>query len=293
MRNAWKPWLVLAGLAFPSLPASAGMPYPQTVKCPVGGKSFEHVTTASYSTWGSRPDGKPYGSWRFPMKLPKCPDNGLIVFDEFTPDEVKRLELLVGGAEYRAIRDRETDYFLAAWLMERLGRPPIDVAWMIVQASWEADGRPDLKARYQALYVERIRALPKSRDGIDWLIMQGRAVNGLRELKRFNEAKALLATLDRAPLDVSIPKRKTGRTKSEQRGEVGNEEEIEEAENKRAFLRYFKQLGDALDARDSSAEPLRMIPAQEAAAICQRSAGRLSRTDKAYCESRPIRKEMS
>jgi len=69
----WMKWMplavVLAALAG-GTPAQAGMPYPEKMKCAVGGESFTHIGTMSYSTWGSRPDGKPYGSWRFPIELP-------------------------------------------------------------------------------------------------------------------------------------------------------------------------------------------------------------------------------
>ena len=294
MRRDWKLWLLLTALALPSFPASAGFPMPQAIKCPVGGKSFTHTTTGSYSTWGYRPDGKPYGSWDFPMQLPKCPGNGLVIFDDFTKAEVKRLELLVESAEYRAIRDKETNYYLAAWLMERLGRPAIDIAWAIVQASWQADGRPELKRRYQADYVDRIRKLEKSGDGTDWLFMQARAVNGLRELGRFDEAGALLQSLDLAPLDVAVPAEKTGAATPSGLGRtVLNYEEIEAAKRKRDFLDQFKQLGALIEARNPVSEPLHMIPMREAAELCRNGGESLSPSDKAYCASDEMKKHIA
>jgi len=281
-------------LAAVAAPAMAGTPFAQTAKCPVGGKTFTYTATASYSIWGYRPDGKPYGSWEFPLELPKCPDNGLVLFDEFNQDEVKRLEALVDSPEYRAMREVETNYFLASWLMKQLGREPINVAWMVVQASWQADGRPDLKARYQALYVDQIRNLPKSGDVIDWLAMQGRAVNGLRELKRFDEASALLASLDLAPLDVPIPEEKAGAATPSGLGrQVLNYDEIREAQRKRGFLEYFKQLGQLIQARDPAAEPLRMIPAREAAGLCRSQQATLSQADKDYCASEGVQRLMA
>lgn len=286
--------LALGSVALPTLPASAGFPVPQAVKCPVGGKSFTHTTTGSYSVWGYRPDGKPYGSWDFPMELPKCPGNGLVVFDDFSKEEVKRLEALTDSAEYRAIRDRETNYYLAAWTMEKLGRPPINVAWMVVQASWQADDRPELKKRYQAEYVDRIRKLERSGDGTDWLLMQARAVNGLRELGRFDEAKALLESLDLSPLDVEVPKEKTGAATPSGLGRtVLNYEEIQAAKRKRDFLNQFKQLGLLIEARNSGSEPLHMIPMREAADRCRDGGERLSSTDKAYCASDEMKKFMA
>ena len=221
------------------------------------------------------------------MALPKCPDNGLVIFDDFKPEEVKRLAELIATDEYRALAASETNYFLAAWLMERLGRPAIDVAWMVLQASWEADGQPELKKRYQSLYVEKIRALLKE-DGLTWLAMQGRAVNGLRELERFDEAKALLASLDLSPLDVPVPEEKKGAATPGGRGhQVLNYDEIEEARNKRGFLDYFSGLAKLVELRDSRSEPLRMIPARDAAERCKK--GRLSEDDRTYCGSAEMR----
>ncbi|HET9637616.1 MAG TPA: hypothetical protein VFP12_00240 [Allosphingosinicella sp.] len=292
MREGIKTWIWLAAILLPASAASAGMPVPATAKCPVGGKSFTWTTTASYSIWGYRPDGKPYGSWEFPLEMPKCPGNGLVIFDQFTREETERLKTLVESAEYRAMRNSETSYFLAAWLMKGLGRPPINVAWMTVQASWQADGRPELKKRYQALYVDRIRALARTGDGADWLLMQARAVNGLRELGRFDEAKALLASLDLKPLDVAIPEEKTGESTPSGLGRsVLNYDEIQEAKRKRAFLDQFKELGVLIEARNADSEPLQMLPAREAAERC-RNGDSLSQADKAYCASDDMKKFM-
>lgn len=293
MRHAYTLGLLLTALALTPSPASAGFPMPQTVKCPIGGKSFTHTTTGSYSTWGYRPDGKPYGSWDFPIQLPKCPGNGLVIFDDFTKEDVTRLKALVESAEYLAIRDSEPNYYLAAWLMERLNRPAVDVAWMVVQASWQADDRPELKKRYQAEYVDRIRKLEKSGDATDWLFMQARAVNGLRELERFDEAKALLASLDLTPLDVAIPEEKTGAATPSGLGRsVLNYDEIQAAKRKRDFLDQFKELGLLIEARNSASEPLHMMPKREAAARCREGGESLSASDKAYCASDGMKKLM-
>lgn len=268
------------------------MPVPATAKCPVGGKSFTYTTTASYSIWGYRPDGKPYGSWEFPLELPKCPGNGLVIFEQFGKEETERLKTLVESAEYRAMKDSETSYFLAAWLMKGLGRPPVNIAWMTVQASWQADGRPELKKRYQNHYVDQIRALARTGDGTDWLLMQARAVNGLRELGRFDEAKALLASLDLKPLDVPIPEEKSEAVPGSIARRMLNYDEVREAKRKRAFLDQFKDLGALIETRNPASEPLHMIPMREAAERCRSGADSLSRADKDYCASDDMKKLM-
>lgn len=77
----------------PPLPPIHGGPAPMT--CPVGGERFSAWRSGSYSTYGSRPDGKPFSYMTFPFPLPECPSNKLIVFDDFKPDEVKALATLI------------------------------------------------------------------------------------------------------------------------------------------------------------------------------------------------------
>ena len=284
---------MLIALAAFAGPAHAGMPYDEPMKCPIGGESFDHTTTMSYTIFGYRPDGKPYGSWHFPLDLPKCPGNGLVIFEKFGPADLERLEPLIASAEYRAMLPVETDYFLAAWLMEKLGRKPLDVAWMVVQASWQADDRPALKARYQADYVARIRAIERTEDDFLWLILQGRAVNGLRELGRFDEARTLLASLPVKSLDVAIPKEKKGPAPSGGGDSVLNREEIEEAENKRGFLRYFGKLERLIQDRIAGSDPLQMMPERDAAMRCREQRDSLSREDRDYCASDSMKRIIS
>jgi hypothetical protein len=54
-------------LIFSAAPAAhAGMPYTRSMTCAVGDEKFNFTTTGSYTVFGRRPDGKPYGSWHFP-----------------------------------------------------------------------------------------------------------------------------------------------------------------------------------------------------------------------------------
>lgn len=75
--------LVLLALALPT-PTFAGFPVSQRMTCAIGGERFTFTTTPSYSIWGGRPDGRPFGSWHFPLDLPECPSNRLILYKDFT-----------------------------------------------------------------------------------------------------------------------------------------------------------------------------------------------------------------
>lgn len=254
--------------------ARAGSPMPVQMKCAVGGKKFTYISTASMSRWGSRPDGKPYGSWTFPTPLPECPDNRLVMYREFKRDEIKRLKTLLASSEYRAlVSAAETPYYRAYWLMGKLPDAVLDRAWVLLQASWQADGQAGRKARYQQEFVQLVASLPKPGAGEDdfgWIVMQFRAANALRELARFDEALQRLDAVPMNSLDVPIPEEKvTGTTPGGHGKMIENYAEIQAAKDRRGWLQYPQRLRAVIERRDASPEPLDMIPARVAAALCE------------------------
>lgn len=271
--------------------AVASTPYPMTIKCPVGGQSFTHTATASYSSWGARPDGKPYGSWIFPNPLPVCPGNGLVVFMEFSAAQVEKLKELIARDDYRAMIDRDTSYYRAAFLSRAIEREPIDSAWLLLQASWQADGQAELKARYQREYVAAVQALPRQEGEQGWTISQLRAVNALRELGQFEEARTMLDGISLAPFDVAVPAEAFEPTKGGGR-RVTNWDEVDAAKRKRSLLAFAEDLRGLIADKNAASEPLRLIPASAAAMICKEQQGRLTGPDVAFCESEPIKRLM-
>ena len=96
----------MAALASPAAGAQtaaapAATPVIETMTCPIGGGSFSFTTATGYTTSGERPDGKPYGSWNFPLALPECPDNGLILYKDYTAEEIAKLEPIIASEAYR------------------------------------------------------------------------------------------------------------------------------------------------------------------------------------------------
>lgn len=241
-------------------PVQAGMPYPEKMKCAVGGESFTHIGTMSYSTWGSRPDGKPYGSWRFPIELPVCPGNGLIMYREFTKDEIVRLKPLIESPEYRAMVPRDRPYFRAAWL-ERVLKPDSDgVPWLTLSASWEADDAPALKASYQRAFVDLAASAKPAPEELDWLFLQMRAANARRELGEFDAALTLVRAIPRQSLAVEVPK-----------ATDANYEAVRDAEARVWLGEFLVKLEAAILRRDSSSEPLDLIPLRMAIGQCHRA----------------------
>jgi hypothetical protein len=231
--------------------------------CPIGGGSFSFTTTASYSTYGERPDGKPYGSWTFPLALPECPDNGLVLYKQYTPEEVARLEPLVASEGYQALRKEDTPYYRAYWLMKAMGLGPERYLWALQQAGWEAEAKPDLRKRYLGELAEASAAVPPRPADLNWIGMEGRAINALRELGRFDEALARLAKVPLAGLDSSG--------------------ETPEAKSRRGWHAFFTAIKPVIERKDSSIEPLDMLPRSVAFGRCLDRADTLGEADKAYC----------
>jgi hypothetical protein len=264
--------LTAALLAAPLFPAGAGTPVTKTMTCPIGGAGFEFTTTASYSTFGTRPDGKPYGSWTFPLALPECPANGLVLYKEYTPDEVAKLEPLVASEAYQALRRDDTQYYRAYWLMKAMGLGPEDYLWALLQASWEADAKPELRARYLTeLVAASAEVAPDSAD-LNWVGMEARAVNALRELGRFDEALSRLDTIPKTPLDVTVP------------AGAADSAPVREAKQKRAWLAYLKELRTVIERKDASSEPFDLIPRNVALGRCLDEADKLGEQARAFCE---------
>lgn len=267
--------LLLAPLAalFLLAPAVAATPaITKTMTCPIGGETFIYHQPVSSAALGMRPDGKPYGTSAAPAPLPECPGNGLVFYKDYTDDEVKVLGPLVASDEYQALRKTDTQYYRAYWLMRQMGVGPEDYLWALLQACWEAEGKPELRARYLAELAEQSAKARANPADLDWIGMEGRAINALRELGRFDEAAARLAKVPLARLDVPVPE-----------GAGANPKAIEDAKAKRAWLTFFQQLKVAIARKDSSIEPFDLIPRSVAVGYCIDRAAALDETQHAFC----------
>jgi hypothetical protein len=239
-------------------PAAAGIPVEQRMRCPIGGGEFVNTSTASYSTFGARPDGKPYGSWVFPIALPECPDNGLVLYDQFDEAAVARLRPLVASAEYQALRRRgDSPYYRASWLMGRMQAPLPHQFWTLIQASWEVEGDQALRRRYLEELVARGPELGGPRDD-DGLAIRAIVINAMRELGRFEEAAAAIAATRMEPARADP-----------------------EARSSYSWPEHYRRLAAVIARRDSSVEPIDMIPRAQAQQRCTR--GALDEGQRALC----------
>jgi len=258
--------IVIAALAAAAAPFSAVQaqdPSPEEMTCPIGGKAFAFTPAGRQTAVGERPDGKPYGNRVAPAALPECPDNGLVFYKDYEPEEVAKLEPLVASEAYQALRQTDTQYYRAYWLMREMGVAPERQVIALVQAGWEADARPELRARYLGELAEASAAVEARPADVNWIAMEGRSINALRELGRFDEA---LARLDKLPMEaLDAP---TG----------------SKAPMLKQWSEYLLKLRVALERKDASREPIDMIPRSMAYSRCIEGGDSLGDTDKAFCE---------
>ena len=259
----------LAALGASALPAQTGKAVRRTMTCPIGGGSFEFSSPGSIVSWGERPDGKPYGS--FPMALPECPANGLVLYKDYEPAEVAKLEPLIASDAYQALR-KDVPFYRAYWLMTQMGVPAGARLIALQRATWAADGTPEQRARYLAEFAEETAKLPRKPEDVNWIGMEGRAINALRELGRFDEAAARLKSLPLSALVVAEPK-------ADDRSDAANQ-----ARARRNWHSYLESLKTVVARADSSLEPFEMLPRREWVGRCIDGKG-LSEAQQAYCDA--------
>jgi len=263
----------IAAVAAPAAGAVPPTPAARAMTCPIGGGSFKFEAVAPPVVVGERPDGRPIGSIKFPLTLPECPENGLVLYKEYDSAEVAKLEPLVASEAYRELRKSETQYYRAYWLMREMGVGPDRYLWALLQASWEAEGRPELRKRYLEEFVEASAKVPERPADLAWIGMEGRAINALRELGRFDEA---LARLDKVPLAALEAPAAAAAAESA--------EAAARARTRRGWRTFFTAIRPVIERRDSSAEPLDLLPRSVAAGRCIDEAGTLDETGRAFCE---------
>ncbi len=249
-------WVLLQ--AQPALPPAPPPPPPPLhggngpMTCPIGGEALEGWQMGSYSTYGERPDGRPYSYMPFPFPVPECPGNHLVVFDDFSEaDKAALAKLIVTPAYTRLVADGETPHYRAFWLATRLGRPESQALGWLQAALWaETPGRNEgadgpnngaRRTRYAAEFVDRLRHLPADTSARDRLWLTARAANLLRQKGDFAGAEAL---------------RQDALSLVGQPG-VGD-----------GWDDYLARLAKVVARRDGSVEPIDMIPTREAASYC-------------------------
>jgi hypothetical protein len=224
---------------------------PQQTTCPVGGELFSAWQPSMYSTYGERPDGKPYSYLPLPFPIPECPSNKLVVFGKFSTDEITSLSQLISTIEYERLVASETTYYRAYWLATKLGRPEPEALGLLLSAIWQVSPG-DMSAastaesaaqfrRYQETFVSRVLHMGTDISVNDRLWLVARAANAARQLRKFDTAETL------------------------HRQAVAS---LENVTDKGGWDKYLTRLDAVIGRRDESIEPLDMIPDRQIAYVC-------------------------
>jgi hypothetical protein len=264
--------LTTAAALAPAVALEAQAPSKKTITCPIGGVAFEYAPNPVTPSGGERPDGKPFGV-AGPTPLPECPGNGLVLYKDYSAAEVAKLEPLIASDAYKALLKDGTQYYRAYWLMKEMGLPPEDYLWVLLQASWEAEGKPELRQRYLSELAEASAKVPPRPANLNWIGMEGRAINALRELGRFDEAQARLSKVPLSSLEAAIP------------APGDQSEKAKQARVRRGWLRFFQQMKPVLDRKDASIEPFELLPRSVSLVRCAEAAAGLDEAQKAFCAS--------
>lgn len=242
--------------------------------CPIGGEKFTALESTHYSTYGQRPDGRPYSYWFMPLPIPTCPGNGLVLFDDFDAATIAKLEPLIASPEYRRMAAEDSTYYRAQWLATRIGWPEQKALGMFIPAIWQvkpeigltgqAMPSPEKARAYQQEFVSRVRALPEAPADINYVGLFARGANAARELGDFDRALAMLAKV-------------TAWAKP------GAED---------GWHDFAVRLRKVAQRRDSSSEPLDAISEREAVRICAKVAPKTP-FDRQFCETPAIKAKVA
>jgi len=198
-----------AGTALAPQSAIALTSYEATVICPIDGQAFVTTMTGSTFQSGMRLDFKPIGALIAPYPYPVCPGNGFVVYrNDFSDSELHAIRTIVLGDEYRRLRSEDTDYFMVAYVKQRLGADDYDLGSTYLRASWEAErNAPHLTGRYQELALEKFGAFTQGKrtHTEEWWTASVLAAELDRLLARFDAVERRFNALPLAELNASHP----------------------------------------------------------------------------------------
>ncbi len=184
-------------LALAPLLARAATLVEAELVCPLDGETFKTTIAVPDTPINFHLDLKPTGETVAPWPLVKCPSSGFVMYKrDFSEDELARLRPFVRSAEYRALSEAHTNYYLSARLRAHLGAPPAHLAYVLLQATWEANSRVQYEA-YAAEALEtfkRVLAAPVP-NVKEWTNAQFVAGELERRLGRFADARRRFLSL--------------------------------------------------------------------------------------------------
>jgi len=200
-------WIVLAFCLAGISEASALTFRNVELVCPIDGENFKTTLAGSGTSFGQYLDLKPFGPSIAPWPLAKCPSSGFVMYKQkFSDNEIARLRKYVASDEYKALKNAHSNYYLTVRLRTRLGEKSPQLAYTLLQATWEAKSRSQYE-QYASEALEAYKAALEdgSVDPKQWLNNQFVAGELERRLARFDDAKTrFLAVADREEVKAGI-----------------------------------------------------------------------------------------
>ncbi|MFT4089249.1 MAG: hypothetical protein QM645_00860 [Asticcacaulis sp.] len=187
------------------MPSSASTIGTGTFICPVGNHKFEATVYGSRFIYGQRPDGRPLETSRGYVSPPECPRNHLVLYRDFSSEELTKLGIVIKTAEYRDMVKTETPFYRAAWLEQAINPASADYVWLLLQATWYVNNDAERKERYRALFLSVAEDMPVSTDNIGSLMLRLRVINTYRETGQFDRAARELGKLPVEDLSHGLP----------------------------------------------------------------------------------------
>ncbi|MFZ1566933.1 hypothetical protein [Sphingorhabdus sp.] len=243
--------------------------------CPVGGEEFYQNVEMNYFPLESLPNGSNPGGQLSDIMVPICPGNGLVLapkydgndgdpeaFADYSPEELAKLPALIASKDYKALSG-EANYLKLYWLSDKLGRPSMQRFHLLQHVSWIGK-TAEQHRRYLEMFVAQADALIDSPDFASERRLRSRyyVVNALRELGRFDEAKARLTALQTEwDAQLSI-------IRAKQPPEDPNFESERDFDDNDAFSDSFFEQMAAIEARDNDTFPVSMMGDKWANAVC-------------------------
>ncbi|MCP4185100.1 MAG: hypothetical protein GY761_17615 [Hyphomicrobiales bacterium] len=125
----------------------AGHPIEETKVCPVGGEKFNVTGTLSCTTAGQirTMSMRPATSCEFVTRLPVCPENGLPVYQEFTQEQVAKLEIFLKTPQFQNLKSLPP-WQRAYGVSQHLGESGTAIAFHLLNGALWYEGEEFLKS---------------------------------------------------------------------------------------------------------------------------------------------------
>lgn len=100
---------------------------------------------------------KPMGPTAAPWRIAQCPSCGFVLYKkEFSDSEKVHLREIVESVDYRTARKLGSTYYCLAHIYRKLNHPAYEIAWVLLQASWQVESD---KGRYTTCLQESVHLL--------------------------------------------------------------------------------------------------------------------------------------